>query len=165
MFTSSSRKPNHSFTALNPSVAPCPDCNGKRRAHTYKDGYKKASPSDIPDEKKVKPTDIPVETKPEKKIASGDAKIDPPKLTTPPPTFRRKEKSPDFGIPFEHFSIPSSSSGAKKNPDAPAPEEPEKPEPQEEKQDEVEPEPTIERRREERSQGFHDFAVGFAENS
>ena len=41
MFASSVRKPNHSFTAINPSYAACPACNGKHRKHTYKDGCKR----------------------------------------------------------------------------------------------------------------------------
>ena len=54
--------------------------------------------------------DIPAK-KPEKHIASGDAKVDPPSklISMPPPakkvtppTYRKTEKSTDFGTPFEH---------------------------------------------------------------
>ena len=63
------------------------------------------------------------------------------KVTTP--TFRKTEKSPDFGTPFEHSKIPSSSAGARK-PDAPPADadEPVKPDPQEETKEDVKPEPT-----------------------
>ena len=93
MFASSARKPNHSFTAINPSYASCP----------CKDGCKKAETSEVKEDKSG--ADIPAK-KPEKKVASGDAKIDPPsKLismpppakTVTPPTYRKTEKSPDFG--------------------------------------------------------------------
>ena len=96
--------------------------------------------------------DIPAAKKPEKILASGDAKVDPPsKLismpppakTVTPPTYRRTEKSPDFGTPFEHSKIPSSSSGAEK-PGVPptAPDAPVKPDPQEETKEDVKPIPT-----------------------
>ena len=127
MFASSVRKPNHSFTAINPSFASCPACNGKRRAHTYKDGCKQADTSEVKEDKSA--ADIPAVKKPEKKIASGDTKIDPPSklISMPPPakkvtplSFRKTEKSPDFGTPFEHSKIPSSSAGARKSDAHPA---------------------------------------------
>ena len=47
MFASSVRKPNHSFTAINPSYGACPACSGKHRKHTYKDGCKKEETSEV----------------------------------------------------------------------------------------------------------------------
>ena len=141
MFASSVRRPNHSFTAINPSFASCPAFNGKHRAHIYviyKDGCKKSATTEVKEDKSA--ADIPATKKPEKKIASGDAKVDPPSklISMPPPakrvtppTFRKTEKSPDFGTPFEHSKIPSSSSGAEQLDVPPAePDEPVvKPEP------------------------------------
>ena len=57
MFASSVRQPNHSFTAINPSFASCPACNGKHRAHTYKDGCKKADTLEVKEDKSA--ADIP----------------------------------------------------------------------------------------------------------
>ena len=150
MFASSVRKPNHSFTMINPSFASCPACNGKHRAHTFKDGCKKAATSEAKEDNSA--ADIAAVKKPEKKLASGDAKVDPPsKLismpplakTVTPPTFRKTEKSPDFGTPFEISKIPSSSSGAE-GPGVPpaSQDEPVKPDPQEETKEGVKPEPT-----------------------
>ena len=149
MFASSVRKPNHSFTAINPSYGACPACSGKHRKHTYKDGCKKAETSEVKDDKSA--ADIPAK-KPDKHIASGDAKVDPPSklISMPPPAkkvtppiYRKTEKSPDFGTPFEHSKIPSSSSGAEK-PDVPPaePDMPVKPDPQEESKEDVKPIPT-----------------------
>eukprot|EP00439_Symbiodinium_sp_Y106_P066001 s314_g10.t1 len=149
MFASSVRKPNHSFTAINPSYAACPACNGKHRKHTYKDGRKKAETSEVKEDKSA--ADNPAK-KTEKHIASGDAKVDPPSklISMPPPakkvtppTYRKTEKSPDFGTPFEHSKIPSSSTGAEK-PDVPPaePDMPVKPDPQEESKEDVKPIPT-----------------------
>ena len=59
------------------------------------------------------------------------------------PTYRKTEKSPDFGTPFEHSNIPSSSSGAEKHDVPPAaPDMPVKPDPQEESKEDVKPIPT-----------------------
>ena len=157
------------------SYASCPSCNGKHRKHIYKDGCKKAETSEVKEDKSA--ADIPAK-KPEKKVASGDAKVDPPsKLismpppakTVTPPTYRKTEKSPDFGTPFEHSKIPSSSSGAQK-PDVPpaAPDMPVKPDPQEEtKEDKGRRETNTNNssQREEGTKGFSDIAVSFAENS
>ena len=62
----------------------------------------------------------------------------PPAKTVTPPTYRKTEKSPDFGTPFEHSIIPSSGSGAEK-PDVPpaALDMPVKPDPQEETKEET----------------------------
>ena len=169
MFASSVRKPNHSFTAINPSLASCPASNGKHRAHTYKDGCKKSATSEVKEDKSA--ADIPAVKKPEKQIASGDAKVDPPSkiISMPPPakkvtppTLRKTEKSPDFGTPFEHSKISSSSSGAEK-PDVPPaePDEPVKPDRQEETKEDMKPEPM----REESTKGFNHIAVSIAENS
>ena len=108
MFASSVRKPNNSFTAINPSFASCPACKGKHRAHTYKDGCTKAATSEVKEDKSA--ADIPAVKKPGKKVASGDAKVDPPsKLismpppakTVTPPTYRMKSHL----ILVHHLSI------------------------------------------------------------
>ena len=97
----------------------------------------KAATSEVKEDKSA--AYIPAVKKPEKKVASGDAKIDLPSklISTPPPakmvthpTFRKTEKSPDFGAPFARSKIPSSSSGAEKPGVPPAsPDEPVKPDP------------------------------------
>ena len=140
-------RPNPNFTAINPSFASCPACKGKHRIHTYKDGCTKASRSEVKEDKSA--ADITETKKPEKKIASGDTKVDPPsKLismpppakTVTPPTYRKTEKSPDFDTPFEHSKIPSSSSGAEKHGIPPAiPDMPVKADPREETKQDVKP--------------------------
>ena len=92
----------------------------------------------------------PAEKKPEKKIASGDAKNDPPSklISMPPPakkvtapTFRKTEKSTDFGTPFEQsssrrFQVPAQEHVSQMLPLLM------KSDPQEETKEDVKPEPT-----------------------
>ena len=74
MFASAARKPNRSFTVASPSFASCPACNGKRRAHAYKDGCKKADVSDV---KKDKPAiEVPID--PVALLTSESARTDIP---------------------------------------------------------------------------------------
>ena len=139
----SQKKPSHSFHS-DSSYVTCPACQGKHRAHTYKDGCRRAA-SDT-----SKPIATPKPKAKSKTKTDPDVKVDTPtkteikeepKPSTAPPSklismpAQKKQDSPhvkfdqpttrqesDWHEPFRHSDIPSSSStGDKSKPSEPAP--------------------------------------------
>ena len=138
----SKKKPVHGFHS-DSSYVTCPACQGKHRAHTYKDGCRRAAseeskpiatPKPKPKAKTATDPDIKIDisTKPEVKEEPKPSKTQPSKLISMPAPKKQDSsvkfdqstlrQDSDWHEPFRHSNNPSSSSaGDRSKPSDPAP--------------------------------------------